>query len=38
MFDYFSRLHLPQVTALAAIITGGAGAITDVSEDVLNVA
>jgi hypothetical protein len=38
MFGYFSKLHLPNVSALAAIISGGAGAITDVSEDVLAVA
>jgi len=38
MFGYFSKLHLPNVSALAVIISGGAGAITDVSEDVLAVA
>jgi alkylation response protein AidB-like acyl-CoA dehydrogenase len=38
MFDYFSKLHLLHVTALAAIIAGGAGAITGITEDVLAVA
>lgn len=37
MFEYFSSVQLPQVAALATIISGGAGAITQVSEDVLAV-
>ena len=37
LFDYFSNVQLPQVAALATIISGGAGAIAQVSEDVLAV-
>lgn len=37
LFDYFSNVQLPQVAALATIISGGAGAIAHVSEDVLAV-
>jgi acyl-CoA dehydrogenase len=37
MFEYFSSVQLPQVAALATIISGGAGAIVEVSEDVLAV-
>ena len=38
MFEYFSKVQLPQVAALADIIVGGSGPITEVSEDVLAVA
>jgi acyl-CoA dehydrogenase len=37
MFEYFSNVQLPQVAALATIISDGAGAIAEVSEDVLAV-
>ncbi len=37
MFNYFSRVHLPQAAALASIIANGAGAITGVTGDVLAV-
>jgi hypothetical protein len=35
MFDYFSKLHLPQVVALGNIVAHGAAVIADIDEGVL---